>query len=96
MELHRRFHFAIYDRTESRWLPYLIDLLWKHAERYQRLSLQFRHDAAHDEHRRVLNALLMGDGERAAKLLEAHLRATARLLEEAYADTLPEEHAATM
>lgn len=96
MELHRKFHFAIYDRTESRWLPYLIDLLWKHAERYQRLSLQFRHDAAHDEHRRVLTAVLKGDGERAAKLLEVHLRTTAHLLEEAYADTLPEEHAATM
>ena len=30
---HREFHFALYALAESRWLMYLIDILWKHSER---------------------------------------------------------------
>jgi DNA-binding GntR family transcriptional regulator len=84
LELHRTYHFALYGRTHSSWLPYLIDLLWKHTERYQRLSLAFRDDAADHEHRAVLEALARGDSDRAASALRSHLETTARLVIEAY------------
>ena len=87
MVLHRQFHFSLYGRTGSKWLPYLIDLLWNHTERYQRLSLAFRHDGADHEHRAVLKALAAGENERAAEALRDHLRTTARLVAEAYRKT---------
>lgn len=84
MKLHRRYHFGLYERTRSKWLLHLIDLLWKHTERYQRLSLAFRHDGADSEHREVLKALAAGDRERAAEALRSHLETTARLVGNAY------------
>ena len=74
----------LYGRTESRWLLTLIDLLWKHTERYQRLSLPFRHDAADDEHRTVMDHLAAGDPDGAAEALRNHLETTARLVADAY------------
>ncbi len=84
LKLHRQYHFGLYGRHPSRWLSTLIDLLWKHTERYQRLSLQFRHDAADHEHREVLEGLASGDTEAAAEALRAHLETTARLVGDAY------------
>jgi len=84
MALHRQYHFALYSRTESSWMPYIIDILWKHAERYQRLALAFRHDGADLEHRSVLEALARGDNDRAAEDLKAHLETTGRLVSEAH------------
>jgi DNA-binding GntR family transcriptional regulator len=84
MRLHRQYHFGIYNRTPSKWLPTLIDLLWKHTERYQRLSIPFRHDMADHEHREVLVALASGDSNVAADALKIHLETTARLVGEAY------------
>lgn len=83
MALHRQYHFALYSRTESSWMPYIIDILWKHAERYQRLAIAFRHDGADLEHRSVLEALACGDNDRAAEGLKAHLETTERLVREA-------------
>lgn len=95
VRLHREFHFAFYERSESHWLNYVIDILWHHTERYQRLAIPFRHDAAHKEHRRILNALVAGDNDRAADAMGAHLSTTARLVEEAYRDAEVEEQAST-
>lgn len=85
MELHRSFHFTLYERSESGWRLYLIDLLWKHAERYQWLSLLHRHDVAIDEHRAILRKLQDGTMEEAAEALRTHLDTTRSLLEQAYA-----------
>lgn len=95
IRLHRQFHFAFYDKCESHWLNYLIDILWKHTERYQRLSIPFRHDAAHKEHRRILNALIAGDNDKAADAMTAHLSTTARLVEEGYESASSQEQAST-
>ena len=84
LQLHRQYHFGLYGRTRSKWLPYLIDLLWKHAERYQRLSLPYRHDGADHEHREVLKAMMAGDTEAAVEALRAHLETTARIVGDAY------------
>ena len=84
MELHRDFHFRLYERSESTWLPFMIDILWKHAERYQWLSLQHRPDVANAEHRAILDALARGEVEHAAQALRTHLGSTRALLEAAY------------
>lgn len=84
LELHRQFHFGLYDQTTSKWLSNLIEILWNHTERYQRLSIPVRHDDGEAEHRRVLRALEMGDNEDAAGALQTHLESTARLVEEGY------------
>lgn len=89
LKLHRQYHFGIYERIPSRWLSTLIDLLWKHTERYQRLSLPFRHHAADHQHRDVLGALAAGDPGAAADALRVHLETTARLVGDAYQN--PEE-----
>ncbi len=85
MVLHRQYHFALYSLTGSSWIPYLIDLLWNHTERYQRLAIPFRHETADHEHRAVLLALAAGDNEAAAQALQTHLETTARLVVEAHA-----------
>lgn len=84
LQLHRQFHFGLYAQTTSPWLSYLIDILWLHTERYQRLSIPLRHDGADAEHRRVFHALEKGDNEGAATALQVHLESTARLVEAGY------------
>ena len=84
MRLHRDFHFGLYERAESSWLPFVIDILWKHAERYQWLSLQYRPDVASDEHRAILRALERGHMDLAAEAVRTHLDTTRGLLECAY------------
>ncbi len=86
MELHRAFHFGLYERGRSDWRIHLIDTLWNHAERYQWLSLAERHDAAFAEHHRIIEELQKGDRKKAGTALRQHLATTQRLLEEAYAD----------
>jgi DNA-binding GntR family transcriptional regulator len=76
LRLNREFHFAIYRRCRSPWLLYLIEMLWQHNERYQRLSLEFRHDAADAEHRAIVDALAADDRDTAAKALAQHLSTT--------------------
>ena len=87
LQLHRQFHFGLYAQTTSPWLSYLIDILWNHTERYQRLSIPFRRDGADAEHRLVFRALKKGDNEGAAKAMHTHLEATARLVESGYSAT---------
>ena len=77
LRLNREFHFGIYRRCGSAWLLYLIEMLWNHNERYQRLSLDFRHDAADEEHRAIVDALVAGDRDAAAEALKRHLATTA-------------------
>jgi DNA-binding GntR family transcriptional regulator len=84
LELHRQFHFGLYAQTTSNWLSNLIEVLWNHTERYQRLSIPIRHDGAEAEHRRVLRALEKGHNEDASEALQTHLETTARLVEDGY------------
>lgn len=78
--LNKEFHYAIYRACGSPWRLRLIDTLWDHAERYQRLSLNYRDDAADEEHRAIVDALERGDLETAGKALAAHLHSTVDLL----------------
>lgn len=80
IRLHREFHYGIYRGSNSTWLQYLIQMLWNHSERYQRLSLVSRHDAADSEHLEILAALADGRAEDATKAIRDHLSTTARIV----------------
>lgn len=80
IDLHRLFHFQLYERSDSVWLPHLIAMLWTHAERYQWLTIEPRSDEASAEHHAILHALEEGDANEAAAILSGHLEATRRLL----------------
>lgn len=88
VELNRQFHFALYEKSNSPRRLRLIEQLWFHSERYQRLSVDHRDDAGDAEHRAILAALRRGDHNAAADLLADHLRTTIDLLTSQYADKL--------
>mgnify|MGYP001179138509 FL=1 len=87
--LNREFHFSIYKKAGSPRRMRLIDQLWLHSARYQRLSLDHRHDGADTEHRRILSKLNTGDHKGAASALKSHLDTTVRLMSGQIDDTEP-------
>ena len=78
--LNREFHFSIYEKAGSPRRLKVIDQLWLHSARYQRLSLNFRHDGADTEHGRMLSKLGRGDHDGAATALKSHLETTVRVM----------------
>ena len=82
--LNRDFHFLIYRRIDSPRRLRMIEQLWLHAERYQHMSVEFRHDAADEEHRQVINLLAAGDHSAAADAMRDHLTSTVNLLRTAF------------
>jgi DNA-binding GntR family transcriptional regulator len=78
--LNREFHFAIYEKAGSPRRLKVIDQLWLHSARYQRLALNNRNDGAVAEHGRMLTKLRRGDHEGAAAALKSHLETTVRLM----------------
>jgi DNA-binding GntR family transcriptional regulator len=84
--LNREFHFLIYGHLDSPRRLRMIEQLWLHAERYQRMSVEFRHDAADEEHRHVIDLLAAGDHDAAADAMRAHLTSTVDLLRTAYSN----------
>lgn len=80
VKLNRDFHFRIYRNCDSERRMRIIRQLWMHAERYQQLSLQVRHDAADDEHKAIVDALASRDHDLAAEALRTHLITTVSLL----------------
>ena len=82
--LNRDFHFLIYRRIDSPRRLRMIEQLWLHAERYQHMSVEFRHDAADEEHRQVIKLLAAGDHSAAADAMRDHLTSTVNLLRTAF------------
>lgn len=80
IEMNRVFHFALYAKANSPRRLKLIEQLWMHSARYQRLSLVHRVDAADGEHRLVLNSIADGDQDAAADALRDHLETTVALV----------------
>jgi DNA-binding GntR family transcriptional regulator len=66
----------------------LIEQLWLHSERYQRMSVKQRGDAGDAEHRAILGALRLGNHDAAADLLAEHLRTTIDLLASSFTDEM--------
>jgi DNA-binding GntR family transcriptional regulator len=82
--LNHDFHFLIYRRSNSPRRLRMIEQLWLHAERYQHMSVEFRHDAADEEHRQVIDLLATGDHSAAADAMRDHLTSTVDLLRTAF------------
>ena len=80
--LNRELHFSIYRKSNSPRRLKLIEQLWLHSARYQRMSLDYRHDAADAEHRKIISKLRRGDHDGAAEALRSHLQTTVDLLRE--------------
>lgn len=87
--LNRDLHFLIYRRSNSPRRLKIIEQLWLHAERYQHMSVNVRHDAADQEHRQMIDFLAAGDHNGAADALHAHLTTTVNLLRTALTNADP-------
>ena len=77
---HRAFHLAIYAGCTSTLLKLMVESLFDQAERYRRFSARFRRveRSKGTEHQRILDAVLARDQEKAAKLVQGHIRSTER------------------
>jgi DNA-binding GntR family transcriptional regulator len=74
LDLHRELHFYIYERSQSQWLVYVIEILWAHTERYRRMGTPDPHGG---EHAKMLDALADGRIEAAVEALRIDLEHTA-------------------
>lgn len=84
---HADFHSALIGNCDSRWLIRMAELLRDQTARYRHLSVAKPASRPAEpgrdvprEHREILEAALARDVDRAKPLLEAHLRATTRLV----------------
>lgn len=86
-ELHRRFHLELYALAGSPTLDRLIPPLLDAAERYRVLSVADRGNPRQrrQEHQRILDACLRGDGLRARKELAEHLSRTVEVVRAKFA-----------
>lgn len=81
-EAHQAFHGALVAGCNSRWLLRMRSILFEQSERYRRLSVTTgRKDRdVLGEHRRIMDATLARDADRAVALLSEHILMTTRLL----------------
>ena len=81
----RRFHEALIAGYSSPWTRHLLDILYRHGERYRHVAIRvgatpgFDRDV-HTEHEGIFNAALARQEARAALALEAHIRLTCDML----------------
>ncbi|ALK97912.1 transcriptional regulator [Massilia sp. WF1] len=73
----REFHEALIGACPSRWLRYMIGLLYRQAERYRYLTITHsaRPGRVHDEHAAIFKSALERDVDGAVRALEAHIDA---------------------
>lgn len=74
----RDFHEALIGGCDSRWLRYLIGLLYRQSERYRHTVISHRSVArdVHAEHSAIYEAALARDVKRARAALEVHINLT--------------------
>lgn len=74
----REFHEALIAACDSRWLRYLIGLLYRQSERYRHLVISHGTLArdVHAEHTEIFDAALARDVDRALKAIERHIQIT--------------------
>lgn len=77
-ERNRGFHEALISACDSRWLRYLIGLLYRQSERYRHLAISTPGTArdVRAEHASIFEAALARDVGRASAALEQHIRLT--------------------
>ena len=76
LDVDRRCHEIIWDAAGNRFLTDTLDVLYAQSDRLWHMYLADVADMRHavDEHRPILDALVDGDADRAAELVEAHVR----------------------
>jgi DNA-binding GntR family transcriptional regulator len=78
---HRDFHQQLVVGCGSRWLTTISGQLFEAAERYRHLArVAGKSRIKEDEHRRIMDAALAHDADRAVALLTAHYNKTAELV----------------
>ena len=81
----RRFHEALIAGHGSPWTQHLLDILYRHGERYRHVAIRlgatpgFDRDV-HTEHEGIFTAALARQEARAALALEVHIRLTCDML----------------
>lgn len=81
----RHFHQALIAAHRSPWSKYLLELLYRHGERYRHVAIRLGSAQpssrnVHEEHTLIFEAALARQEARAALALEAHIRLTHELL----------------
>jgi DNA-binding GntR family transcriptional regulator len=76
MDTDRLCHTQVWQAADNRFLTDTLDMLFTQSERLWHLYLRDAYDLHHalDEHRVILAALRAGDGDKAARLAEDHVR----------------------
>jgi DNA-binding GntR family transcriptional regulator len=86
LSLHQKLHFAIYNRSGSKWTVKLLGLLWSHSERWRRLSLpRIALNAPTENHSDIIAALRLRNLDAACTALEHHIQVSV----ESFESTLP-------
>lgn len=78
---HRAFHRAIYAASRNNVMIRLLDDLWDKADRYRRIGLELPAGAEPrtidlNQHHRILELVVLGDGPAAAGLVRSHIRSS--------------------
>ena len=75
---HSEFHGALVDACGNEWLLRMRAMLYEQSERYRRISvpLQGKSRDVRGEHQALFDAAMARDGDRAAAMLESHLKRT--------------------
>jgi DNA-binding GntR family transcriptional regulator len=84
--LHRRFHWLILEGGANRTIEQVLRQLWQTSQRYiifGMTSVKRNESTVAAQHRRILNAVKRGDGERVARVIKAHLEHTESATREA-------------
>jgi DNA-binding GntR family transcriptional regulator len=76
---HREFHQALYRASHNDVMVRLLDDLWDKSDRYRRIGLVLPpgdepRTRDLDEHRQMMELVISGDGEGAAKLMRKHIK----------------------
>lgn len=85
-DVNAAFHALFVDRADNAYLKAIYEPLMDQMRRYRSPSLDLRGgmDRSIEEHRRILDAVRMGDADAAARLLAEHIHVPQRVLEETH------------
>jgi GntR family transcriptional regulator, carbon starvation induced regulator len=80
--LNQTFHAALISACDSRWLLYMLQILYRQSERYRRYLISSRGQKRdiHAEHTEIFEAAIRRNERRAAEALEKHVRLTHEML----------------
>ena len=88
-ELHAAFHWALLAPGASPWIQRVLDQMWFASERYVRLFVSETVADAMEDHRRLAGCCRRREGEKASRLLKAHLDRTELAVRRAFGRAEP-------